>query len=54
MDFTKEELNMISQILVTVNFKIGQSKELLLVESVMKKIKALLETNNDNTEQIFK
>jgi hypothetical protein len=37
MDFTVEEFKMIIQILNTVHFKVGQSKDLAIVENIIRK-----------------
>ena len=51
MDFTKEEILLINQVLNQVHFKPGQSDLLLIVESIIKKLeKEAIEHDIDLTQ----
>lgn len=43
MDFTKEELDLLDQLLPQLSFKIGQSSVLVTLESISEKVKKKLE-----------
>lgn len=46
-DFTQEELQLIKNLVPMIRFTTGQSKEMMIAESIMKKINNKMKINNE-------